>query len=245
MKRLEAKRVQWKDEAYLIAIVLQSISSPLWWWCAADIASKERGKEEREKGREGERKEGKKKEGGKEEGRTKGSPPWGGYHWGGLSVPGPGTYILTHALVTYECLYSCGFTILHHLHRKRDWWLQALPTRTSSVTAHPHKHDGSLKDSPTAVADHDLGRGGEKGALNPGVQWMRWALTQSNRQVLPLALSPFCLLFWTMPFTSFAPTWYKPGLEVCLVTVHQLLQAYHPTRQYQRKLPLLKKHMFI
>ena len=87
MKRLEAKRVQWRDEAYLIAIVLQSISSPLWWWCAADIASKEGGKEERKKGREGERRErkkkgrrerrkkGKKKEGGKEEGRTKGSPP--------------------------------------------------------------------------------------------------------------------------------------------------------------------------
>ena len=33
MKKLEAKRVQWRDEAYLIAIVLQSISSPLWWWC--------------------------------------------------------------------------------------------------------------------------------------------------------------------------------------------------------------------
>ena len=61
MKRLEAKRVQWRDEAYLIAIVLQSISSPLWWWCAADIASKEGGKEERKKGREGERKERKEK----------------------------------------------------------------------------------------------------------------------------------------------------------------------------------------
>ena len=61
MKRLEAKRVQWRDEAYLIATVLQSISSPLWWWCAADIASKEGGKEERKKGREGERKERKEK----------------------------------------------------------------------------------------------------------------------------------------------------------------------------------------
>ena len=109
MKRFKAKRVQGKEEAYLIAIVLQSISSPLWWWCAADIASKEGEKEERKKGkREGKEKgsrerrkeeEGKKKEGEKEEGRTKGSPlplglgGAGGYHWGGLSVPGPGTYI--------------------------------------------------------------------------------------------------------------------------------------------------------
>ena len=76
VKRLETKRVQWIDEAYLIAIVLRSISSPLWWWCAADIASKEGRKEERKKGREGERKEKKekgrrerRKEEGKEEGR--------------------------------------------------------------------------------------------------------------------------------------------------------------------------------
>ena len=33
MKRLQAKRVQWRDEAYLIAIVLQSISSP----CGGDV----------------------------------------------------------------------------------------------------------------------------------------------------------------------------------------------------------------
>ena len=43
MKRSEA-------EAYLIAMVLQSISSPLWWWCAADIASKDGGDEEGRKG---------------------------------------------------------------------------------------------------------------------------------------------------------------------------------------------------
>ena len=119
MKRLEAKRVQWRDEAYLITIVLQSISSPLWWWCAADIASKEGGKEERKKGREGERKEGKEKGGrerrkeeGKEEGRTKGSPPplglggGGRYHWGGLS--GPGTYIYIYTYIYTKCVQSLG-----------------------------------------------------------------------------------------------------------------------------------------
>ena len=76
--------------------VLHSISSPLWWWCAADIASKEGGREDgkrkgkgkgrretrKERGKE-ERKKGKKKKGGKEEGRTKGSPPPLGFGGGG------------------------------------------------------------------------------------------------------------------------------------------------------------------
>ena len=76
--------------------MLQSISSPLWWRCAADIASKEGGKDESKKGREGERKEGKEKrrrerrrEGGNEKGRTKGSPPPLG--WGGGGGPLGGT----------------------------------------------------------------------------------------------------------------------------------------------------------
>ena len=66
---------------------------PLWWWCAADIASRQR-KEGKREGKEKRRRE-RRKAGGKEgrrDGRMKGSPPplglggWGGYHLGGGAV---------------------------------------------------------------------------------------------------------------------------------------------------------------
>ena len=72
MQDSEAKRGQRK--------VLRSISSPLWRWCAADIAQEEM-------------KKGRRKEGGKEERKDEGPLGLGGIPLAGLSVPSPGTYI--------------------------------------------------------------------------------------------------------------------------------------------------------